>query len=155
MPIPSSQCPDDFSLNFLNTPPPTLYVDSRIDLTGVRFAPSFTYDTVEGEPAPTDDDGELLLVFSPPVLAQVYPQNAFEAPYHPWVVPETGRIRVTQDVRIDPTSNLTSDITLAIKRPGALLAKQKVEIRDGSFPVGGATRLEAELDVTAGDVLYL
>src|SRR6266545_4728203 len=74
-----------------------LAADSRVDLSKVRFVadPAYNvpgkgpspvcvaYNTIDGQPAPLDQNGKPVLVFTPPVTAQVYPRNASTTPYAP------------------------------------------------------------------------
>jgi RHS repeat-associated protein len=128
--------------------------DSRIDLSDIRFAPTLAYDTIEGNPAPTDGLGDPLIVFTPPVTARVYPRNLTASAYSPFVAPQDGLILVTQGVSVlgGVPSDYDADVTLTIKRPGTRLAKQRVEVRNGTIP--GTDALIAFISVSEDDVLY-
>jgi RHS repeat-associated protein len=183
-----------------------LDVDSRIDLSGIQFLPDIScqvpgkgpsplcvmYTTIEGEPAPIDQNGNPVLVFTPPVTAQIYPRNAFTTPYRPITVHlgEGGGLpgtcedgidndnndltdlddptcRTTLHVNWPVTADLFSDVpisgdfttlnynmTLSVKHPAELLAKLRVEVRDGVIVDPPAAILDAQFEVASGDSLY-
>jgi RHS repeat-associated protein len=103
-----------------------LYADSRVDLTNVQFVPGsncqlpgkgpaplcIAYTSIEGEPAPVDQDGNHLLVFTPPVTAQIYPRNAFSTPYSPVTIQlgEGGGLPGTCEDGIDNDNNDLTDL---------------------------------------------
>ncbi|HET9495728.1 MAG TPA: SpvB/TcaC N-terminal domain-containing protein [Chloroflexia bacterium] len=139
--------------------------DSRIDITGIHFAPRLEYDTIMGQPAPVDENGDPAIVLAPPVTTGVFPQTlgvggAAPAPYQPWVVPSdlptsTLQLRVQQAITVtNPSipSTYTTSITLGVKRPGELIAKQRVDIQNGV--ISGTNRLDVQFPVERGDILY-
>ena len=131
-----------------------LDTDSRIDLSHIRFAPILTFQTINGQPAPKDGNGNPLLYFYPPVAAQIYPQNASASPYDPIIAPFDGDICVRQTVSmlaLTPPDYVTN-VTLAVKSPGVLLAKQRIDVRAGV--IVGTDTLAATFSVHAGDGLY-
>jgi RHS repeat-associated protein len=139
-----------------------LDTDSRIDLTGIHFTPHMAYDTIMGQPAPLDPDGNPAIVLTPTLTSQIYPQNmgGSTAAYVPWTVPTTLpannlQLWVRQAVTITnpaiPTT-YTTNIALEVKQPGQRLAKQRVDVRNGA--VSGTNRLDVHIPVTPGETLY-
>jgi RHS repeat-associated protein len=131
-----------------------VFSDSRIDLSGVEFAPRMVYTAVSGASTLTDERGNPIYAFDVPASAQIYPRNASAEPYQPFVVAGDGMLHVTQSVSISaaPPAGYTTQVTLAVKRAGVRLAKLPVLIRDGVI-VGSGT-LDADIPVKAGDVIY-
>ncbi len=114
---------------------------------------SLVYSIVDGNPAPQFDNGEPALAFNIPVTIQAYPRNAFTTPYVPYQAPEDGTVDVHWPISTTVfTSNLTTTVTLTIKRAGQRLAKQTVAIVNGI--VSGPSALNATIDVSQGDELY-
>ena len=135
--------------------------DSRIDLTGIHFDPHIVYDTIIGQPAPVDQNGDPAIVLTPTLTAQIYPQNmaSTTAAYVPWTVPtnlpaNNLQLWVRQAVTINtqPSPNYTTNIALEVKQPGQRLAKQRVDVRNGA--VSGTNRLDVHIPVTPGETLY-
>jgi len=103
-----------------------LAADSRVDLSKVRFVadPAYNvpgkgpspvcvaYNTIDGQPAPLDQNGKPVLVFTPPVTAQVYPRNASTTPYapHKVVLGEGGGGPDTCEDGIDNDNNTLTDL---------------------------------------------
>ena len=136
--------------------------DSRIDLTGIHFDPHMAYDTIMGQPAPVDQNGDPAIVLTPTLTAQIYPQNmaSTTAAYVPWTVPtnlpaNNLQLWVRQAVTITNPSippTYTTNIALEVKQPGQRLAKQRVDVRNGA--VSGTNRLDVHIPVTPGETLY-
>jgi RHS repeat-associated protein len=143
--------------------------DSRIDLTGIHFAPSLAYDTIMGQPAPTDENGNPAIVLSPTLSAQDFPQNlganTASSPYQPWIVPSnlptgTLQLRIQQSVSISNPSipqTYTTNIALVVKGRDdsgdpSRLAKQRINVRNGA--ISGTNAISATIPVERGDVIY-
>jgi RHS repeat-associated protein len=123
--------------------------DASINLAGIRFVPQLTYSTVDGQPAPTDANGNSQVVIEPPVTAQIYPIVALPdpaTPPEPWIAPG-GQVQVTQIVSGSGAAGFNGRITLSAKSGGTLLAKQRIDIVKGA--IVGTDRLSVVLDVPA------
>jgi RHS repeat-associated protein len=125
--------------------------DTRINLAGLRFASTLTYETVNGAPAPMKPDGTRLLKIDLPTTAQVYPVSAV-SPFAPWVSTVDGTVHITQVVT-SPGPGFTGRITLAARSGGVMLAKQTINIDNGVFK-DGIDRLSADLTVTTDQVVF-
>lgn len=143
--------------------------DSRIDLTGIHFTPRIVYNTIMGQTAPMDEDGNPAIVLTPTLSAQVFPQNlrgtTASGPYQPWIVPSnlptsTLQLRIQQSVSLSSSvpSTYTTNIALEVKRPGVAggsperLAKQRIDVRNGA--ISGTNAISVTIPVERGDVLY-
>jgi RHS repeat-associated protein len=125
-------------------------VDTRINLAGLRFAPTLAYETVDGAPAPIAPDGTRALRLDLPATAQIYPVSAV-SPFAPWVSPG-GTFEITQIVAGSAPAGFNGRITLAAKSGGSILAKQPIDIANGL--IVGPDRLSAVLSLAAGQVVF-
>ena len=124
--------------------------DTRINLAGLRFASTLTYETVNGAPAPTAPDGTRLLKLDLPATAQIYPVSAVSQ-FAPWVSPG-GTFEITQIVSGSAPAGFNGRIALAARSGGVLLAKQRIDIVNGA--IVGPDRLNATLTLAAGQVVF-
>jgi RHS repeat-associated protein len=125
--------------------------DTRVNLSGITFAPTLTYQTVNGLPAPTAPDGTLLLTLEVPVTAQVYTVSTAPNPPAPFIAPG-GQVEVTQTVSGTGPVGLNARVTLAAKSGGLLLAKQPVSIVNGV--ITGPSGLDAVFNLPAGTPVF-
>jgi RHS repeat-associated protein len=125
-------------------------IDTRVNLAGLRFAPTLAYETVDGAPAPIAPDGTRQLRLDLPATAQIYPISAI-TPFAPWVSPG-GTFEITQIVAGSAPAGFNGRITLAAKSGGTLLAKQRIDIVNGV--IVGPDRLSAVLSLAAGQVVF-
>src|SRR5262249_38616753 len=125
--------------------------DTRVNLSGITFAPTLTYQTVNGLPAPARPDGTLLLTLEVPVTAQVYTFSTSPNPPTPFAAPG-GPVEITQTVSGAAPAGITGRITLAAKSGGVLLAKQVVSIVNGV--IIGPAGLDVTLDLPAGTPVF-
>jgi RHS repeat-associated protein len=123
--------------------------DTRVNLAGLRFAPTLAYQTIDGEP-PIGADGLRQLKVDLPATAQIYPVSAV-SPFAPWVSPG-GTFEITQVVAGSAPTGFNGRITLAAKSNGTLLAKQVINIVDGQ--ILGPDRLSALLSLAADQVVF-
>jgi hypothetical protein len=130
--------------------------DTRINLSGIRFPATLTYNTeIEGLPAPALPDGTAALKLELPVTAQVYstaftgPVNPVAPPHHnpptPWIAPG-GPVQVTQEV--SGPAGLSGRIALAAKSGGVLLSKHIVNL------VGGSDSFSVTYNLPAGTPVF-
>ena len=127
--------------------------DTRVDLSGISFLPRLSYTTVDGQDVPLVD-GEPALFFNLAASSRIYPRNTSTSVYSPFVADRDGTLKVHWAVEgIGSTpDDYTGAITLAIKRPGERLAKQRIEFVNGS--IDGTSELGTSIEVLDGDVLY-
>ena len=122
--------------------------DTRINLAGLRFAPTLAYQSIDGEP-PIAPDGLSQLKIDLPATAQIYPVSAV-SPFAPWDSPG-GTFEITQVVAGSAPPGFNGRITLAAKSGGTLLAKQVINIVNGQ--IVGPDRLSATLSLAANQVV--
>jgi len=135
-----------------------LYSDTPIDWSKISFKPYMEYIEIEGVDSVVDQNGNPLYVYEVPISIDLFPIQDRE-PITPYTVPsgKVGNARIIYKVEpLNPQDPLMPDdysahITLAIKKDGRILAKQKGEILKNS---SGIIILDTELSLAENDKLY-
>jgi RHS repeat-associated protein len=129
-----------------------LRVDSPIDVSALRWdpAPKVVYTSAADPDIKVKDDrGNDLIVVSPPYDLDLYPASQLATPQQAWTVPVNGDLTVISDLNPRLGWGAGGVITLTIKRPGELVAKEPIHIHSGEV-----TQVEVPVDGSMGDRLY-
>jgi RHS repeat-associated protein len=126
-------------------------VDSPIAVNALQWQqePRIRYVTAKRDRRAADKDRARLRL-RPPYDMDLYPiSDQIVQTAAAWVAPISGRVRVTSVARLDDGVSASGEVTLTVKRPGVLVAKRLIRIRDGvlrsvAFPIR----------VSRGDELY-
>ncbi|HEU5161321.1 MAG TPA: SpvB/TcaC N-terminal domain-containing protein [Streptosporangiaceae bacterium] len=120
-------------------------VDSPIDLTRLDWTPTANY---------TDTPAQKI---NPPYEIDIYPVSDLTAPQEaytvPAAVPAGGTLTVEPSLAFrDGATPPDGRVVLTVKRPGELVAKKVIEVKDGRAPAPEDLRFTAAAN--AGDTLY-
>lgn len=131
--------------------------DTQIDWSKISINPVVTYTSIDGIDTITDENGNPLYYFNLQPDICYFPIKDSE-PVYPYIIPEdkSGQVRVIYSIQkfpdiLDMPDDYTANITLAVKKNGMLLKKQK-----GIIQKIGADQvlLDYTFDVVPGDKLF-
>jgi len=123
-------------------------IDSPIDLRQLVWKPKLFYIAfADPNQSVKNDAGEYTLQLDLPYDIDLYPANTLAAPQQPWTAASTGRISVIPSLSAQSLPN--GKVIFTVKKQGRLLAKQSIQITNGSTNVA-----PLDVDVQAGDQLF-
>ncbi|MGX7826194.1 SpvB/TcaC N-terminal domain-containing protein [Actinokineospora sp. 24-640] len=128
-----------------------LKADSPIDAGTLRWVPRAHYTAAEGVDSVVDENGDPTLAITPPYELDVYPATTLSAPQGSHTAAATGTLSVQPGIAFDFAGQTPdSRVVFTVKKRGALLAKQAIDIVDGVVPAIAPLSVA----VTEGDELF-
>ncbi|ONI90753.1 sugar-binding protein [Saccharothrix sp. ALI-22-I] len=128
-----------------------LLVDSPIDAGVLRWTPRAHYTSAQGGVPVTNPAGDPTIVINPPYEQDVYPATTLTAPQQSFTATATGTVSVQPSLTLTGAGAETdSRVVFTVKKRGALLGKQIVQVTDGVVQAIPAL----SVPVTAGDELF-
>jgi len=128
-----------------------LRVDSPIDAGTLRWVPRAHYTAADGVDSVEDPAGNPTLVINPPYDLDLYPATTLTAPQGFHTATQTGQLTAQPSLAFDFAGQIPdARIVFTVKKRGALLGKQVIDIVDGVVPAVPPVTV----DVTAGDDLF-
>jgi RHS repeat-associated protein len=127
-----------------------LRVDSPIDAGTLHWVPEAHYTAAEGGVPVFDGDGNPTLKISPPYDLDMYPVDTLTAPQGSYTATQSGQLTVEPTLALDGTAN--AKVVFTVKRRGALLAKQAIDVVNGQVPAPESLR--TNVTVAQGDELF-
>lgn len=127
-----------------------LRADSPVDLSKLSWIPVAAYTQADGLDTVVDAQGNPTVVLQAPYDVDMYPASTLTAPQQSWTA-DAQQLDVQPSLAFDFGGKTpTATVAFTVKRRGALLAKQKIEIVDGVVPAIPALSVAA----TQGDELF-
>ncbi|MCP4353688.1 MAG: sugar-binding protein [Desulfobacterales bacterium] len=101
--------------------------DSPVDLAQVRWKPHLEYTSAQGADSVYDHEGNPVLVFDPPYLADVYGENDLDGLHEMWTATESGELDVMASVITSASSGV---LVLTVKRVNELAGKAVFDLSE-------------------------
>jgi RHS repeat-associated protein len=101
--------------------------DSPVDLSQIRWKPHLEYTSAEDMDAVYYSEGNPMITFDPPYVADVYGENNLDSPHKTWTVPLSGELKVK--CSLITTADAGTGV-LTVKRVNELLGKAVFDVAD-------------------------